>query len=220
MIVCADVSGHENWLSIIAARQPLLIVASALVDPSSSRWALWLDALRSIGDTHDRPRHREKLTAAILDAPWAVACVMILDRSGFPLPPFAERTSASAAAVCGAMSLPIEVGRTRYQKRPLRAIVNNLGGGEQAERCLIEAHAALVGSGVPLSFADGHDPFVSLCDALAWATHQIILGRLDPAPWVPKAPAILFGRWFTGGRTEEVPVQALCDLRQWDQERN
>ena len=33
MVVCADVSGHENWLSVDASRQPLLIVASALVDP-------------------------------------------------------------------------------------------------------------------------------------------------------------------------------------------
>lgn len=89
-----------------------------------------------------------------------------------------------------------------------------------AEDRLRRAHADLVGDDVHLSFADGRDPFVSLCDVLAWATHQIILGRLDPAPWVPKAPAILFGRWFTGGRNEEVPVQALRDLRQWDQERN
>lgn len=118
------------------------------------------------------------------------------------------------------MALPIGVGLSRYQNRAIRAVVNHLGGRKQAEDCLRAAHEAMVGNSVPLSFADGHDPFVSLCDALAWATHQIILGRLDPAPWVPRAPAIFFGRWFTGGRNEEVPVQSLRDLRQWDQEKN
>lgn len=133
---------------------------------------------------------------------------MILDRSGFPLPPDDERTTATADVVYGAIGFPIGAWKGSFGHRPARMVVNNLGGGSEAEGRLRD-NLSNRGYTMPLTFARGDDPFVSLCDTLAWVTLMSIKGAVDLSAWKESPPAIAFGQLFPFGRSEDLRVQDL-----------